>query len=154
MREAQDGRLRSRFRTAEESPGLLLWQVTNRWQAAQRAALAPFDLTHVQFVLLASLTYLATGREDPVRQRDLAEYAATDPMMTSQVLRALAQKGLIERRDHPSDRRAKALVATEAGVALVNRAIVAVEACDAEFFAPLGAEDSAFARSLRQLRDR
>lgn len=154
MHEAEAGRLRSRFRTADESPGLLLWQVTNRWQAAQRAALAPFDLTHVQSVLLASLTYSSAGREDPVRQRDLAEYAATDPMMTSQVLRTLAQKGLIERRDHPSDRRAKALVATEAGVALVNRAIVAVEACDAEFFAPLGAEDGAFARSLRQLRDR
>ncbi|WP_051021178.1 MarR family winged helix-turn-helix transcriptional regulator [Nocardia araoensis] len=154
MHEAGDGKLRSRFRTAEESPGLLLWQVTNRWQAAQRAALAPFDLTHVQFVLLASLTYLAAGRADPVRQRDLAEYAATDPMMTSQVLRTLAQKGLIERRDHPSDRRAKALVATEAGMALVNRAIVAVEGCDAEFFAPLGARDGDFARSLRLLRDR
>ncbi|MEU5758296.1 MarR family transcriptional regulator [Nocardia sp. NPDC047648] len=154
MREAEDGRLRSRFHTAEESPGLLLWQVTNRWQAAQRAALAPFDLTHVQFVLLASLTYLAAGRADPVRQRDLAEYAATDPMMTSQVVRTLAQKGLLERRDHPSDRRAKALIATEAGVALVNRAIVAVEACDEEYFAPLGGSSGAFLRSLQLLRDR
>lgn len=154
MHEVGDGMLRSRFRTAEESPGLLLWQVTNRWQAAQRAALAPFDLTHVQFVLLASFTYLAAGRTDPVRQRDLADYAATDPMMTSQVLRALAQKKLIERRDHPTDRRAKALVATEAGVALANRAIVAVEACDAEFFGPLDDRTSAFVRSLRLLRDR
>ncbi|WP_330228944.1 MarR family transcriptional regulator [Nocardia sp. NBC_00508] len=108
----------------------------------------------MQFVLLASLVYLAAGRDDPVRQRDLAEHAATDPMMTSQVLRVLAQKGLIERRDHPSDRRAKALAVTEAGAALANRAIVAVEACDEEFFAPLGRQGAAFARSLRLLRDR
>ncbi|MGY2115092.1 MarR family winged helix-turn-helix transcriptional regulator [Nocardia gipuzkoensis] len=108
----------------------------------------------MQFVLLAALTYLAAGHSDPVRQRDLAEYAATDPMMTSQVVRTLAQKGVLQRRDHPSDRRAKALVATEAGVALVNRAIAAVEACDEEYFAPLGASGGAFVRSLRLLRDR
>ncbi|MFI9509494.1 MarR family winged helix-turn-helix transcriptional regulator [Nocardia sp. NPDC052566] len=146
--------LRTQFAEADESPGLLLWQVTNRWQAAQRAALAPFDLTHVQFVLLASLTYLAARRDDPVMQRDLADHAATDPMMTSQVLRTLEQKGLLERRDHPDDRRAKAIVPTESGAALANRAIVAVEACDHDFFAPLGAGARAFAGSLKRLRDR
>ncbi|RJO79898.1 MarR family transcriptional regulator [Nocardia panacis] len=146
--------LRSGFAAADESSGLLLWQVTNRWQAAQRSALAPFDLTHVQFVLLASLTYLAARAADPVMQRDLAEHAATDPMMTSQVLRALEQKGLIERRDHPSDRRAKSLAPTEAGAALVNRAIVAVEDCDREFFEPLGAHGPDFAAALRLLRER
>jgi hypothetical protein len=31
--------LGTEFTAAEDSPGLLLWQVTNRWQAAQRAAL-------------------------------------------------------------------------------------------------------------------
>ncbi|MEV4240550.1 MarR family winged helix-turn-helix transcriptional regulator [Nocardia sp. NPDC050408] len=151
---SEDRGLRSRFAEADESPGLLLWQVTNRWQAAQRAALASYDLTHVQFVLLAALTYLAAGRDEPVMQRDLAAHAATDPMMTSQVLRALEQKGLLERRDHPHDRRAKALVPTEAGVALANRAIIAVENCDHEFFAPLDGDTSAFASALRRLRDR
>ena len=48
-------------RDADDSPGFLLWQVTNKWQAAQRAALKPFGLTHVQFVLLASLTWLDSG---------------------------------------------------------------------------------------------
>ncbi|MFI6211559.1 MarR family winged helix-turn-helix transcriptional regulator [Nocardia brasiliensis] len=148
-----DARLRTEFARADDSPGLLLWQVTNRWQAAQRAALAPFDLTHVQFVLLAALTYFS-GDDEPLMQRDLAEYAATDPMMTSQVLRALEQKGLVERRAHPSDRRAKSLVPTAAGVALANRAIVAVEDCDREFFGPLGARTRPFAADLRTLRDR
>ncbi|MFJ9366061.1 MarR family winged helix-turn-helix transcriptional regulator [Nocardia sp. NPDC101769] len=151
---ANDG-LRTEFEHTDESPGLLLWQVTNRWQAAQRAALAPFDLTHVQFVLLASLTWL-TSRSggEPVTQRDLADHAATDPMMTSQVLRTLEQKGLLERRDHPTDRRAKSLVSTESGAALVNRAIGAVETCDREFFAPLGDRTPRFTAALRRLRDR
>ena len=47
--------LATEYEAAEDSPGLLLWQVTNRWQSAQRAALKPLGLTHVQFVLLASL---------------------------------------------------------------------------------------------------
>ncbi|MEV6058842.1 MarR family winged helix-turn-helix transcriptional regulator [Nocardia asteroides] len=147
------GGLRTEFDDAEHSPGLLLWQVSNRWQAAQRAALAPFDLTHVQFVLLASLSYLAERADDAVRQRDLAEHAATDPMMTSQVLRALEQKGLVERRAHPHDRRARALMPTAAGVVLANRAVVAVESCDREFFAPLGAGVAGFAGHLRALRE-
>jgi hypothetical protein len=54
-----DGGLGSRFPVAAQSPGLLLWRVTNRWQAAMRAALAPHELTHVQYVLLASLTWLS-----------------------------------------------------------------------------------------------
>jgi DNA-binding MarR family transcriptional regulator len=142
--------LASGFESAEESPGLLLWQVTNRWQAAQRAALKPFDITHVQFVLLAALTYLqASG---PVTQKALADMAATDPMMTSQVLRTLESRGLVHRPAHPTDRRARAVAVTEAGRDLANRAVAAVEACDATFFAGLGDNLAAFTAALRTLR--
>ena len=142
--------LDTEFDSAEHSPGLLLWRVTNRWQAAQRATLKPFGLTHVQFVLLASLTYLAA--DGPVTQKGLADHAALDPMMTSQVLRALETAGLVVREDHPSDRRAKALSVTAAGRALANRAVKAVEACDADFFAPLG-ESGALTRALALLAE-
>ena len=122
--------------SAGDSPGLLLWQVTNSWQAAIRAALKPFDLTHVQFVLLASLTYLAT--DGPVTQKQLADHAATDPMMTSQVIRTLESKALVRRDSDPNDKRAKALTVSPSGARLANRAVVAVEACDEEFFGRLG----------------
>lgn len=141
--------LASRYPDAGASPGLLLWQVTNRWQAAQRATLKPFGLTHVQFVLLARLTYEeATG---PVTQRALAELAATDPMMTSQVLRGLEHRDLVRRAVHPTDRRARALAVTPAGRDLANRAVVAVEECDAAFFAAAGRDRPAFTRALRAL---
>jgi DNA-binding MarR family transcriptional regulator len=143
------GSLATEFATADESPGLALWRATNAWQAAQRAALRPFDLTHVQFVLLASLVWL--HQDTPVRQRDLAAHAQTDPMMTSQVVRALAGKGLIERRAHPTDRRARALAATDRGAALVNRAIVDVEGVDRRFFGPLGGDGPALTRMLNRL---
>ncbi|MGW5350602.1 MarR family winged helix-turn-helix transcriptional regulator [Streptomyces sp. NPDC004031] len=139
--------------SADESTGLLLWQVTNRWQAAQRAALKPYGLTHVQFVLLASLTYLqAAEAPAPVTQRRLADHAATDPMMTSQVLRALEARGLLTRAPHPHDARARTLTATPRGRDLANAAVAAAERCDAAFFAPLAAATPAFTRSLRALR--
>ncbi len=141
--------LATRHESAEESPGFLLWRVTNRWQAAQRAALKPLGLTHVQFVLLASLTYLDTG--GPVTQRQLADHAATDPMMTSQVLRALEAHELVERRAHPDDRRARAVTATSKGRRLANQAVAAVEACDDAFFAVLGGGVDGFAAALRAL---
>ncbi len=106
-------------------------------------------------MLLAALTWNSGADADsPVMQRDLAAQASTDPMMTSQVLRALERKGLIERRAHPHDRRAKSLVPTASGVVLANRAIVAVEECDRMFFGPLAAETADFAAALRVLRDR
>lgn len=127
----------------------MLWRVTNSWQRAIRAALAPVGLTHVQFVLLAVLTSM-DGSES-VTQRDLAEQAATDPMMTSQVLRALEGKGLIERRRHPTDRRARTLSPTPEGIRLANEANRLVEEADSTYFAPLRSGTSDFTNALVNL---
>jgi DNA-binding MarR family transcriptional regulator len=143
--------LQTRFPEADDSPGLLLWRVSNRWQAMVREALAPHELTHTQFVLLASLTWLRHGRDEPVTQRDLAAHARTDVMMTSQVLRALETKGLVERRAHPADARARDLVVTARGVRRVNDAVVAVEDCDAAFFADAGPDLGALVSGLSRL---
>lgn len=144
--------LATEFAEASDSPGLLLWQVTNTWQAAQRAALKSFGLTHVQFVLLASLAWLDV--EGPVTQKHLADHAAADPMMTSQVLRVLQQRGLVERSPHPDDRRAWSLLVTAEGRELADRAVVAVEACDGDFFSVLGDEAAGLAALLRRLARR
>lgn len=144
--------LQTAFPDADESPGLLLWRVTHEWQAEMRAALRPFDLTHVQYVLLASLTWLES--EEPVTQQRLAQHARTDPMMTSQVLRALEAKGLVERRPHPVDARARSLHVTPEGVDLANRATAAVEEADRAWFAPIGHDLSGFTRSLDMLSRR
>ena len=99
--------MKSEFTSAWESPGFLLWHATMRWQRAMRAALAPHDLTHVQFVLLASAWWLGEQGEQP-SQRRLAEHAGTDAMMTSQVARALERAGLVERLRDPADSRRRA----------------------------------------------
>lgn len=127
--------LNTRFkRGPSESPGLLLWRTTMRWQRVMTAALAPLDLTHVQFVLLASAMWLGRDGEPP-NQVQLAAQAGTEVKMTSDVVARLETKGLIARETDPRDTRAKVIRITAAGTAAVQSAIVAVEAADAAFFA-------------------
>src|SRR5215469_12152234 len=119
----------SRFEQAEDSPGFLLWQLTNLWQQRIRAALAPLGITHVQFVLLASAAWLEQSGV-VVSQAVLARHAHTDMMMTSQVVRALEEKGFFTRTAHPTDTRAKVVSLTAAGREIAQRAMVVVETAD------------------------
>ena len=118
------------------SPGFLLWHATLRWQRSIAAVLAPLDLTHVQFVLLASTWWLNRDGERP-NQVQVARHAGTDIKMTSQVLRSLERKLLLIRDPDAVHTRAKRLHVTEAGAKLAIVAVAAVEAADAEFFAPV-----------------
>ncbi len=141
--------LQTEFSEPNDNPGFLLWRVTNSWQRQIRAALEPLDLTHVQFVLLASLAWLS-NQEASIPQVLLAQHANTDVMMTSQVVRTLEAKGYLMRQTDPMDARAKLLSIMPAGLALVNLAIKAVETVDKSFFSKLE-QPRAFALTLGSL---
>ncbi|TCO58420.1 MarR family winged helix-turn-helix transcriptional regulator [Actinocrispum wychmicini] len=143
--------VQTRFGGPERSPGFLLWRVTLAWQRAMRAALAPHDLTHVQFVLLATGWWL--GRHEPPTQQTLAERAGTDTMMTSQVIRKLAERGLVTRQEDPADARAKRITVTSAGLKVLKSALADVEQVDVEFFARLGRRTDGFVDGLASLVD-
>ena len=134
---------------AAESPGFLLWNLENRWQREQRRALAPFDLTAVQFLLLSGLADVAS--DTAVSQIDLARRCRTDPMMTSQVVRTLAGAGLVQRMRDSRDKRSFAVRLSDAGRSLLGRAQVAVRAVEEEFFVGLGPDLQAFGDALRFL---
>ncbi|SKA95749.1 transcriptional regulator, MarR family [Agreia bicolorata] len=144
------GDLDTQYPDAQSSLGLALWRATNAWQKHIRAALAPHDLTHVQYVLLASLTWM--DRTEPVSQRHLAQHAELDVMMTSQVLRTLEAKGYIRREPHPDDRRAIALHPTPRGIELANMATQDVESADTAYFGALTpAQRELFLPALQRL---
>jgi DNA-binding MarR family transcriptional regulator len=105
----------------------------------------------VQFVLLASLWWLEDHEPAPPTQATLAEQAGTDPMMTSQVLRKLEARGLLERLADPSDARARRLRLTPRGRDLVAAALADVESSDSDYFAPLGSEHESFVAALSAL---
>lgn len=135
---------------AEDSSGFLLWQVTSFWQREIRKALEPFDLTHSQFVLLASIHWLTLHKEE-VTQIKLSAHTKIDPMTTSTVLRTLQGKGLLQRQEHSTDTRAKAVSLTEAGETVTKQAVKVVEKFDKIFFSPLGERTSDFNKKLISL---
>jgi len=132
-----------------QSPGFLLWKISNAWQRKQRAALQPFGLTHSQFVLLATATWF--GAKETLTQARLAELSGVDAMTTSQIVRTLEAAGLMARRDHPDDPRAKAIAVTDAGRDKARKALVAVEETDAAFFAPVASSSGRLLEIFRAL---
>lgn len=140
----------SRFEQANESPGFLLWQLTNLWQHHIRCTLAPLGITHVQFVLLASVAWLEQ-MEQLVSQATLSRHAHTDIMMTSQVVRTLEEKGLLTRTIHPTDTRAKVVSLTAEGREVARRAVAVVEEADDQFFQELGEQAPTFLSLMHRL---
>ncbi|MFJ8312047.1 MULTISPECIES: MarR family winged helix-turn-helix transcriptional regulator [unclassified Streptomyces] len=69
------------------------------------------DLTAAQATALRELT-------GPMTMRELAERMSCEPSNTTFVVDKLEKQGLVQRRAHPTDRRAKHLVLTSEGNAL------------------------------------
>lgn len=122
------------FKRAEDSPGFLLWQLTNQWQQLQRNALRPLGITHPQFVALAGILWLSNLHQSGPSQNQVADFTHIDKMMMSDLVKTLLEKKLIERFRHPQDRRAYCLSLTTKGHKQVLKAIPLVEGVDAQFF--------------------
>lgn len=140
----------SAYPAPEHSPGFLLWRTTLIWQRQIKAALAPHELTHVQFVVLAGAWWLQE-HHGPPSQAGVAAQAAIDPMMTSQVLRGLEARRLLQRRPSPTDSRARIVTVTKAGQTLLAAALPIVEAADQAFFSPLEDRRDALIADLARL---
>jgi DNA-binding MarR family transcriptional regulator len=139
----------SRFMVPEDSAGYLLWQVTHLWQRQMEATLAELDITHLQFVLLASIGWLTRQRE-LLTQVQLASFCKIDVMQVSQVVRKLEVKQLVNRSAHPTDTRAKILTLTATGSKTLNAALPLVEKLDAAFFS--SCNHAALLMELQQLQ--
>lgn len=138
------------FKTPEVSPGYMLWQVSMQWQKLMNQALSPLDITHTQFVLLAALAWLSKNQET-ISQTDIANQSNTDRMMVSKVIRKLESKGMIERKDHPSDPRAKSIKLTKEGGEHIQKALNVVESMDVAYFQSIETTSDQFLSQLNIL---
>lgn len=138
------------FQDANQSTGFLLWQVTNLWQREIKLALNKHQLTHAQFVLIASIYWLSLHNQ-VITQIVLSKHTKIDPMTTSTVLRSLAQKGLISRQENLTDTRAKTIALTPEGIQMAKITIPLVENFDRDFFGKLNHGVTDFNQSLLEL---
>lgn len=142
----------SEFDGPEQSPGFLLWQVSTSWKRKIAQALKQTGLTHPQFVLLASLGWL-NHKHKTVSQVELAKHCRTDISTTSQVLRTLEKKKLINRKHLNNNEKTKFLTVTKQGSQLICESIILIEKVDHLFFAKLGKKLSEGVKLLQQLAD-
>ncbi len=139
----------SSFTGPEDSPGYLLWRVSTNWRRAIEDALKPLQLTHPQFVVLATVGWL-TRNNETTTQVAVSRQAGLDPNTTSQVLKGLQAKGLIE-RVQKTDQRSKHPSLTQKGRAILSKALPSVEEKDAQFFKVLNAKEPQFIKCLKNL---
>jgi MarR family transcriptional regulator, organic hydroperoxide resistance regulator len=131
------------------SPGFWLHHAALTWRAELDARLRPLGLTPTQFMLLASAGWLEYVSGPPTQQQ-VAEHAGADRMMTSRVVRALEERGLLTRQVHESDAHALRLRLTPAGRTVVQQATQAAREVDALFFGPAPAQ---LRDALRQIAE-
>ncbi len=139
------------YEKSSDSTGFLLWQVHNLWQREVRKQLIDLDLTHTQFVILANAYWLDL-KEQLVSQTAIARHAKVDVMMTSNILRTLEKKGLLTRKEHQTDTRAKLVELTDLGMKVLGKAVEEVESFDMAFFSKLK-NTSEFNKELLRLLD-
>ncbi|MEK0307119.1 MarR family winged helix-turn-helix transcriptional regulator [Bifidobacterium favimelis] len=135
---------------ASGSVGLSFIRVYNLWHKQVKDALKGIGLTHPQYVVLASLGYLAQQGNE-INQVDIARNSDIDVMTVSTILRNLERGGLVTRRTAPDDQRAKTVTMTHAGRSILKRALPLVEGIDADFFGALGRDEAAFNTMLLKL---
>jgi len=125
-----------KFKTPGESNGFLLWRVTHLWQREINKILKKNELTHTQFVVLASAFWLSSQNRI-FTQADIANFIEIDKMMTSNVIRKLIEKELISRKEHETDTRAKVIKLTTRGIETLKKTVPEVENFDIAFFGQL-----------------
>lgn len=132
---------------SDASTGDLLMGVARNLRRSYAEALAPWEVTPGQARALGIIC-----GHGPLRLSALADLLVIVPRSGTQVVDALEEHGLVERRPDPSDRRATTVVATAEGVRLHEELHRARDAASEELFAALSAEDRAeLERILRLL---
>ncbi|MEV0130182.1 MarR family transcriptional regulator [Dactylosporangium sp. NPDC050688] len=135
-------------RSGDESLAEVFWSVARRLRHLTHETLEPIGITPGQSRAVAVLM-----RHGVMRLSELSEHLRIAPRSTTEVVDGLQERGLVERRPDPADRRATLVALTDAGQATAG-AIRAARHAEAErFFAGLDADDrETLARILRVLK--
>lgn len=132
----------------EETLSEAFWGVARRLRQLSRETLAPWDVAPSHSRPLGVLM-----NHGEMRLSELSDHLHIAPRSATEVVDGLEQRGLVERRPDPNDRRATLVALTDQG-RRVSQAIRSARHVEAErFFGGLSAPDRAhLARILRKLR--
>jgi len=141
------------FEKPEDSPGFLLWQTTMIWQRQIKKALEAYDISHAQFVIMATLLWFDAHDYDTT-QVSIVNWTKLDKMTVSKSLKKLVEMKYVKRLEHEKDTRAKSVSLAQKGKDMITQLIPLVEAVDQKFFGNASApEQKGLIHTLRRLLD-
>jgi MarR family transcriptional regulator, organic hydroperoxide resistance regulator len=124
----------------------IFFQIAKASQAAARfwtCRLTGSRVTAAQGMVLGFL-----HENDQVTSRELGERVMLDSATLTGILDRLEKAGLVERKDHPEDRRALSLCLTDPGRQLTENLIDLAETANQGFLEPLTSEEQVILRLL------
>jgi DNA-binding MarR family transcriptional regulator len=121
----------------------LAWQAAHVLGARVEKALRPLDLSLAQH---AALQHIAWTPD--ISSAEIARRTGITPQSMGAAVNALVERGLLVRREHPSNRRTVLLGATESGEELARNARAAVDQVDTESLAALTPDERASLHGL------
>ena len=127
-------------------------RVYNKWHSMIKKELKKMNLTHPQFVVLASLAYLLQD-SDEVTQVMISKLSGIDVMTVSQILNLLEKNDFVKRKEHSKDTRAKAVILNKKGEETLQKAVPLVEKIDEIFFEKLDTDEEQFKHFLARLNE-
>ncbi|EJE52247.1 transcriptional regulator [Acidovorax sp. CF316] len=120
--------------------GIRLVGLARRWRQALDARLSASGLSDATWAPLMHLHEL--GSDSDVSQSALAAAVGLDGSSLVRLLDILVERGLIERRPHPEDRRVKLVHLTPAGRRTVATLRKQLQAIESELLADIGEQDA------------
>ena len=127
-------------------------RVYNKWHSMIKKELKKMNLTHPQFVVLASLAYLSQDSNE-VTQVMISKLSGIDVMTVSQILNLLEKNDFVKRKEHSKDTRAKAVILNKKGEEVLQKAVPLVEQIDEVFFGKLDRDEKQFKHFLARLNE-
>ena len=127
-------------------------RVYNKWHSMIKKELKKMNLTHPQFVVLASLAYLSQNCNE-VTQIMISKLSGIDVMTISQILGLLEKHNFVKRKGHSKDTRAKAVTLNKKGEEILQKAVPLVEQIDEFFFGKLDSDEEQFKYFLVRLNE-
>ncbi|MEH0982582.1 MarR family winged helix-turn-helix transcriptional regulator [Micromonospora sp. CPCC 205556] len=135
--------------TPEESLPELFWAVARRLRHQSRRTLEPWEINPGHARALGVLT-----RHGAQRLSALADHLHIAPRSATEVVDGLEERGLVERRPDPADRRATLVAPTDEGTRVGTAIRAARDAEAGRFFGHLSPTDrDHLTRLLRTLLD-
>jgi DNA-binding MarR family transcriptional regulator len=102
-----------------------------------QSLLSGYGFTAVQYVLLALL-----NNEDGVTQQELTRRASSDPNTVRATLLLLERDGLVVRRSHRTDRRARRILLTDKGRRTYTKLSAALKPLQDALLSPFSADEA------------